>query len=66
LARVEKQMLKADEEIASLTAKQEELAFDHIALAEVMKELSDVQDRKEAIEEEWLTVTARLEELGHE
>ncbi len=66
LARVEKQMLKADEEIASLTAKQEELAFDHVALAQAMKELAAVQDRKEAIEEEWLTVTARLEELGHE
>jgi hypothetical protein len=59
-------MAKADEEIATLTSKQKELAFDHVALAQVMKELADVQDRKEAIEEEWLTVTARLEELGHE
>ena len=66
LARVEKQMLKADEEIAVLEVKQTELAFDHVALADVMKELASVQDRKEAIEEEWLEVTTKLEELGHE
>jgi ATP-binding cassette subfamily F protein uup len=66
LARIEKQMVKADEEILTLTAKQEELAFDHVALATAMKELASVQDRKEAIEEEWLLVTSKLEELGHE
>jgi len=66
LARIEKQMVKADEEILALTAKQEELAFDHVALATAMKELASVQDRKEAIEEEWLLVTSKLEELGHE
>jgi len=66
LARIEKQMVKADEEILTLTAKQEELAFDHVALAAAMKDLASVQDRKEAIEEEWLLVTSKLEELGHE
>jgi len=66
LARVEKQMAKADEEIAALEAKQTELAFDHVALADVMKELADIQGRKATMEEEWLSVTARLEELGHE
>jgi len=66
LARVEKQIAKADEEIAALEAKQTKLAFDHVALADVMKELADIQGRKATMEEEWLSVTARLEELGHE
>jgi ATP-binding cassette subfamily F protein uup len=61
LARVEKQVEKAKERLALLTAEQEKEAFNPGRLTEIVAEISDVESELKAREEEWLELTLALE-----
>ena len=63
VAKLEKQMERADSEIAALIKAQDDLAFDHDKLAKAMEELVVAKARKDQIDEEWLIATTKLEEL---
>jgi ATP-binding cassette subfamily F protein uup len=61
LARVEKQVERAKERLALLTAEQEKEAFNPGRLTEIVAEISDVESELKAREEEWLELTLALE-----
>ena len=65
VARLERAMQKADEKILQLENAQASAAFDHNKLAEVMKELSEVNVEKVELEEAWLHASHQLEENGN-
>jgi ATP-binding cassette subfamily F protein uup len=65
VARLERAMQKADERTSQLESAQSEVAFDHNKLAEVMKELTQVQAEKAELEEAWLLASHQLEESGN-
>ncbi|CAB5009895.1 unannotated protein [freshwater metagenome] len=65
VARLERAMQKADEKILQLENAQASAAFDHSKLAEVMKELSEVNVEKVELEEAWLHASHQLEENGN-
>ena len=51
--------------MAALEESQEQLAYDHEKLAEVMKELATAHAEKSELEEKWLIATTTLEESGN-
>ena len=61
LARVEKQIAKGKERVASLLAEQERESLDHIRLGEIASELSAAAQELQSREEEWLEITLALE-----
>jgi ATP-binding cassette subfamily F protein uup len=65
VARLERTLDKVTTKIRELEASQEALAYDHVKLAEVMKELTTALSEKSALEEEWLIATTTLEESGN-
>ena len=56
LARIENQLGKLDQKIASLHHTMAEAAADHVRATELNAELSELLARKEALEEEWLAL----------
>ncbi len=64
LARLEKQLEKAQIEEADLRSSQEENGNDHEKLIDIMKNLAKVHARILEIEEEWLRASAQLEEIS--
>ncbi|MCX6450606.1 MAG: ABC-F family ATP-binding cassette domain-containing protein [Actinobacteria bacterium] len=64
ISKFEKQLERAEVEIASLVKAQGDLAFDHEKLAKVMEELAAAKAKKVVIEEAWLSAITTLEELG--
>jgi ATP-binding cassette subfamily F protein uup len=64
ISKFEKQLERAEVEIASLVKAQGDLAFDHEKLAKVMEELAAAKAKKDVIEEAWLSAITTLEELG--
>ena len=61
LARVEKQIAKGKERVATLLAEQERESLDHIRLGEIASELSAAAQELQSREEEWLEITLALE-----
>jgi ATP-binding cassette subfamily F protein uup len=61
LARVEKQIAKGKERVASLLAEQEEESLNHVRLGEIDSELSAAAQELQSREEEWLEITLDLE-----
>jgi ATP-binding cassette subfamily F protein uup len=61
LARVEKQIAKGKERVASLLAEQEEESLNHVRLGEIDSELSAAAQELQGREEEWLEITLALE-----
>jgi ATP-binding cassette subfamily F protein uup len=61
LARVEKQIAKGKERVASLLAEQEEESLNHVRLGEIASELSAAAQELQSREEEWLEITLALE-----
>ena len=61
LARVEKQIAKGKERVASLLAEQERESLNHIRLGEIASELSAAAEELQSREEEWLEITLALE-----
>ena len=61
LIRLERQMEKLDSKIKELFAEQESSAFDAERLVAISAELSDLQEDKAKLEEEWLQITLALE-----
>ena len=61
LARVEKQISKGKERVASLLAEQERESLDHVRLGEIASELSAAAQELQSREEEWLEITLALE-----
>jgi ATP-binding cassette subfamily F protein uup len=61
LARVEKQIAKGKERVASLLAQQEEESLNHVRLGEIDSELSAAAQELQSREEEWLEITLALE-----
>ena len=61
LARVEKQIAKGKERVASLLAEQERESLDHLRLGEIASELSAAAQELQSREEEWLEITLALE-----
>jgi ATP-binding cassette subfamily F protein uup len=61
LARVEKQIAKGKERVASLLAEQEEESLNHVRLGEIDSELSAAAQELQSREEEWLEITLALE-----
>ena len=64
ISKFEKQLERAEVEIASLVKAQGDLAFDHEKLAKVLEELAAAKAKKVVIEEAWLSAITTLEELG--
>ena len=64
ISKFEKQLERAEVEIASLVKAQGDLAFDHEKLTKVMEELAAAKAKKDVIEEAWLSAITTLEELG--
>ncbi len=62
-AKHERHISKIDIEILELEKKQEELAFDHEKLKEIMEELTASIKKKSEVEELWLEATDKLEGL---
>ena len=60
LVRVERQLEKVAEKIASLLLAQEEAAFDPDRLTQIDKELENVRGDQARLEEEWLATTLAL------
>jgi ATP-binding cassette subfamily F protein uup len=56
LARIESQLGKIDQRVAALHHTMAEAAADHVRATELNAELSELLARKEALEEEWLTL----------
>jgi ATPase subunit of ABC transporter with duplicated ATPase domains len=56
LARIESQLGKLDQRVAALHHTMAEAAADHVRAAELNTELSELLARKEALEEEWLSL----------
>ncbi|MBB5160083.1 ABC-F family ATP-binding cassette domain-containing protein [Mycobacterium sp. AZCC_0083] len=56
LARIESQLGKLDQRVAALHHTMAEAAADHVRAAELNAELSELLARKEALEEEWLSL----------
>jgi predicted nucleic acid-binding Zn-ribbon protein len=56
LARIESQLGKLDQRIASLHATMAEAAADHVRVSELNSELRELHARQQALEEEWLTL----------
>ena len=56
LARIESQLGKLDQRVATLHHTMAEAAADHVRAAELNAELSELLARKEALEEEWLAL----------
>ncbi len=54
LARIENQLKKLDERIATLHHTMADAAADHVRVTELNGELSELVARKDALEEEWL------------
>jgi len=64
LARLEKQLEKAQIEESALRISQEEHGNDHEKLIDIMKNLAKIHTRILEIEEEWLRASAQLEEMN--
>jgi len=56
LARIESQLGKLDQRIAAVHHTMAEAAADHVRAAELNAELGELLARKEALEEEWLSL----------
>jgi ABC transport system ATP-binding/permease protein len=56
MARIESQLGKLDERIAALHVTMADSASDHVRLTELSAELRELEARKEALEEEWLSL----------
>ncbi|BBZ28969.1 ABC transporter ATP-binding protein [Mycolicibacterium madagascariense] len=56
LSRIESQLRKLDEQIAALHLTMADAAADHVRLGQLNGELSDLVQRKESLEEEWLVL----------
>ncbi|MBX7434292.1 ABC-F family ATP-binding cassette domain-containing protein [Mycobacterium sp. Y57] len=56
LARIEGQLAKLDDRIAALHESMAEAAADHVRAAELNTELGELTDRKESLEEAWLSL----------
>jgi ATP-binding cassette subfamily F protein uup len=61
LTRVERQLQKAKEKVASLALEQESASFDATRLSEISIELVQLEKELVAREEEWLEITLKLE-----
>ena len=61
LARIERQIERADAEVLELLKAQEKAAFDAEALIEATKNLEEAQRKREKLEEEWLNISVQLE-----
>jgi ATP-binding cassette subfamily F protein uup len=61
LTRVERQIQKAKEKVASLALEQESASFDATRLSEISIELVQLEKELVAREEEWLEITLKLE-----
>jgi ATP-binding cassette subfamily F protein uup len=56
LARIENQLGKVDQRIATLHATMADAASDHVRVSELNSELRELHARQHALEEEWLTL----------
>jgi ABC transport system ATP-binding/permease protein len=56
LARIENQLGKVDQRIATLHATMADAASDHVRVSELNSELRELHARQQALEEEWLTL----------
>ena len=61
LTRVERQIQKAKEKVASLALEQESASFDATKLSEISIELVQLEKELVAREEDWLEITLKLE-----
>ena len=61
MARIERQIERADAEVLELLKAQEKAAFDAEALIEATKNLEEAQRKREKLEEEWLNISVQLE-----
>ncbi|CAN2228857.1 Uup ATPase components of ABC transporters with duplicated ATPase domains [Candidatus Nanopelagicaceae bacterium] len=61
LARVEKQVAKGKERLATLLEEQERESMNHVRLSEITGELEKVREELQIREEEWLEITLALE-----
>jgi ABC transport system ATP-binding/permease protein len=61
LARVEKQVAKGKERLATLIEEQERESMNHLRLSEITEELVKVREELQSREEEWLEITLALE-----
>ena len=61
LARIERQIERADAEVLELLKAQEKAAFDAEALIAATKNLEEAQRKREKLEEEWLNISVQLE-----
>lgn len=61
LARIERQIERADAEVLELLKAQEKAAFDSEALIAATKNLEEAQRKREKLEEEWLNISVQLE-----
>jgi ATP-binding cassette subfamily F protein uup len=61
LARVEKQVAKGKERLATLLEEQERESMNHLRLSEITEELVKVREELQSREEEWLEITLALE-----
>jgi len=57
LSRIESQLKKLDERIAKLHLTMADEAADHVRLGELNAELTELTERKESLEEEWLVLS---------
>lgn len=56
LSRIESQLKKLDERIAKLHLTMADAVSDHVRLGELNSELNELTERKESLEEEWLSL----------
>ena len=56
LSRIESQLRKLDDQIAKLHLTMADAAADHVRLGELNAELGELVERKESLEEEWLSL----------
>ena len=56
LSRIESQLKRLDDQIAKLHLVMADAVADHVRLGELNAELSELVDRKESLEEEWLAL----------
>jgi len=61
VARLEKQLVKVDEQISALLEEQSGAAFDAQRLIEITAKLEELRQDKNTKEEEWLFATTALD-----
>jgi ATP-binding cassette subfamily F protein uup len=60
IARIEKQMERAEQEEKDLLQQQEAASFDHQKLIEIAEKLETVQSLRQSLENEWLELSEQI------